>query len=79
MTHQTERPDLVTIDQIVTLFSISRTTLYSARRWNREAFPRVAGMNDDRKLLYVTTEIETFLNTYAADTLARARSAKGAA
>ncbi|CAM7446921.1 AlpA family phage regulatory protein [Citrobacter portucalensis] len=66
------QPLLITLDQAAQHFGISRSSIYAARRWNLELFPRPVALSHDRKHEYRFAELETFLHAVAGDLLVKA-------
>lgn len=68
-------PELITLDDAAQHFSISKSSIYGARRWHREHFPQPVSLSHDRKHEYRFDELEAFLHAVAGDLLAKAKGA----
>ncbi|MCX8991115.1 hypothetical protein OGY37_12215 [Citrobacter sp. Cpo030] len=65
-------PEYLTLDLAAKHFGISKSSIYAARRWNLELFPRPVSLSHDRKHEYKADDLEAFLQTVAGDLLAKA-------
>ncbi|WP_338456983.1 helix-turn-helix domain-containing protein [Citrobacter portucalensis] len=65
-------PEYLTLDDAAKHFGVSKSSIYAARRWNLELFPRPVSLNHDRKYEYKGDDLEAFLQTVAGDLLAKA-------
>lgn len=72
-------PEYVTLTQAAKRLGISKSSIYSARRWNLALFPRPVSLSHDRKHEYRFAELEAFLQAVAGDLLAKATARKEAA